>query len=412
MASSQASAAANSAAPTTATGRGPLRVAQRPPSGADTADASAPGTAASPVSRAVQPHTLVANRTRHRLAANSAAPNAIVPALDARTQRVRRSAGSSTGAAIRRVRATSSPPIASAAANVPSVAARGPAPRLALDERERQRAGGAGQQDGAGHVGRRGLDRARLAQPAQAEPDGEQADRHVDHEDPAPAAGLHEQAAERRAERGRHGADRAPGGDRGRPLLRREGGEQERQGGRDHRRRADALDGAGGDQRARRGRHGTGARGDREQRDTAQIDPAAADPVGRAAEHHEQRREGQRVGVDHPRERAEAGAVEVARDVGEGDVDDRHVEVREERAADGEPERRPRAGAVGRRLGESEPVGGRAGELGHVGRLLGRKEYERSCEVLSKDERSCYYSSGMEAICRAGRPPGTRPPDP
>ena len=59
----------------------------------------------------------------HRLAANRAAPNAIVPALDARTQRVRSSAGSSTGAAIRRDRATSSAPIASAAANVPSVAA-------------------------------------------------------------------------------------------------------------------------------------------------------------------------------------------------------------------------------------------------------------------------------------------------
>ena len=76
-----------------------------------------------PVSSAVQPHTLVANSTAHRLAANSAAPNAIVPALAARTQRVRSSAGSSTGAAIRRVRATSSAPITNAAPSTPSVAA-------------------------------------------------------------------------------------------------------------------------------------------------------------------------------------------------------------------------------------------------------------------------------------------------
>jgi hypothetical protein len=265
---------------------------------------------------------------------------------------------------------------------------RRPAPFPALDERERQRTGRAGEQRGAGQVGRRRLPRVRLAEPAEAEHHGRDADRDVDEEDQPPAPGLDQQTAQRGAERGGDGADRAPRGDRGCPLLRRERGEQQAERGRDHRRRGRALDGPGGHERARRAGDRTGGRREREDADADQVDPPPPDAVGGAAEDHEQRREGQRIAVDDPGQRAEAG-VEVADDLGERDVDDRHVEVREERAEGGDPERGPRAGAVARRVCGGQAVGRGAGELGHVGELLGRWEHERSCEVLSKNERSC-----------------------
>ena len=69
---------------------------------------------------------------------------------------------------------------------------------------------------------------------------GEHPDRDVDDEDPAPAE-LHEQAADRRAERRRDAADGRPDADRRRPLLGREGGQDQAQRGRQHHRPAGRL---------------------------------------------------------------------------------------------------------------------------------------------------------------------------
>ena len=200
---------------------------------------------------------------------------------------------------------------------------------------------------------------------------------------------VHEQPAERRAERGGDGADGAPGGDRAPPTVC--GGKaasSSAESGRDHRRRRRRPA-----RRGRRsacpadGRHGApGADATANSGRRREVDAAAADPVGGAAEHHQQRRERKRVGVDDPRQRAEAGAVEVARDVRERDVDDRDVQIGEERAGRRRARTRPRldrSAAV-----ESEPVGGRAGQSWDMWGDFLREEEARTIVRISIKERT------------------------
>ena len=91
-----------------------------------------------------------------------------------------------------------------------------------------------------------------LAQEAQPEGQGGDAERHVDEEDPAPADGVGEEAAEHRTER--RGDERRDHHDRRRPrpLDRREGAEQHRDADRRQHPAADALHDAERDELADR----------------------------------------------------------------------------------------------------------------------------------------------------------------
>ena len=164
---------------------------------------------------------------------------------------------------------------------------------------------------------------------------GDQADRHVDEEDPVPAD-LHEEAADRRAEGGGDAGDRRPDADRDRALLGREGGQEEAERGRDHHRRADRLQHAGADQEGDRGGGRAERRGDGEGEQAGDEDALAADPVGDPPGGDEQGGEDDRVAVQDPGEARQRGVVEGAREVGEGDVDDEQVEAGHEEADRGD----------------------------------------------------------------------------
>jgi hypothetical protein len=208
----------------------------------------------------------------------------------------------------------------------------GPAPVVALDDRQRHQRQAGGQHQCPGQVGQAGVEPGSLAQGAAAEGYDGGAERQVDEEDQAPV-GEHDQgAAQSRADRRRRGRSGAPDADPGRPLLEREGIEDERQRGRRDHRRADALDHAEGDQEAERGRQCAEQAGGGETRDPEQEDPLVAKAVGEPAGGHEQGGDDDEVAVEHPGERVASRPGEGARDVGEGDVDDRRVEEGEEGA--------------------------------------------------------------------------------
>ena len=144
---------------------------------------------------------------------------------------------------------------------------------------------GVGRHDLAGAVGERG------------------GDGQVDEEDQPPVDELGEHAAEEDAERGAGAADGAPGGERlraGRPV---EGaGDDRERGGREHR-GAEALAGAGGEQRGRRAGHRRGEGRGGEDAEAGEEHAAAAEQVGGAAAEQEQAAEDERVGRDRPADR-------------------------------------------------------------------------------------------------------------
>ena len=106
-----------------------------------------------------------------------------------------------------------------------------PAPVAPLDDGGDEAGHRDREERGAEQIGALGRRVAHLAELADPEDEGEHAEGEVDQEDPAPA-GLDQQAADRRAERGGGAADGRPQPD-GRALaLGTEGGEQEPQRGR------------------------------------------------------------------------------------------------------------------------------------------------------------------------------------
>ena len=84
----------------------------------------------------------------------------------------------------------------------------------------------------------------------------------------------------------------------------REQGQRQRH----HRGRADSLHRAGADEHPRLGGQRAGGRREREQGDAEQEDPAPAEPVTDRGGGEQQRREGQRVGVDEPLQVGQRGA--------------------------------------------------------------------------------------------------------
>ncbi len=216
----------------------------------------------------------------------------------------------------------------------------GPAPVGALDDPEGEQGDAEGQLGGAEQVGAAVFGLADLTQGAGGQDRDDDPDRHVDDEDPAPAE-LHQQAADRRPECRRDAADRGPDADRQRPLLDREGGQDQPQGGRDHHRPAGCLQDPCRDQEGDRGGGGAEGRGRREEEQAGDEDALAADPVGDPPGGDEQRREDDRVGVQHPGEAGEGGAVELGGHVREGDVDDEEIEAGHEEADRGDQEDLP-----------------------------------------------------------------------
>src|SRR5262249_45138674 len=115
----------------------------------------------------------------------------------------------------------------------------------------------------------------RLIEPEEAEDDGDDADRHVEPEDPMPGDALGDRAADERADRDGKPADTAPGAERDRTSLGRNTGREDRQGEWGHDRAADALRRPGEDQDVTRRRERGHGRTDREDREADDEHPPA-----------------------------------------------------------------------------------------------------------------------------------------
>ena len=174
-------------------------------------------------------------------------------------------------------------------------------------------------------------------------------DGHVDEEDRAPREVLQQEAAEH----GPEGTARTGGGgphtDGPAPLLGvvEDVGEQ-RQGGRHDQRGTHAHRGPGEDQLGGAGRQAGQDRAHAEDDEAHHEGALAAEAVADAAHGEEEPGEHERVAVDDPLELARGG-LEIAQQVGDGDVEDRVVE-RDHEEAHAQHGQRPPASFVDLRL--------------------------------------------------------------
>jgi hypothetical protein len=202
-----------------------------------------------------------------------------------------------------------------------------PAPDARLLQAEHGEAHAAGDQEGAAVVERRRVLLV-VGLRFRGEEEGDQRDRDVDPEDRPPGP-LGQVAAGDRADRGEAAGDGEEDRHRAAALVQREGVEDDRQRGREHQRRAGALDDAEDDQPGlveRAGRGGAAEGGGGGEDDDADHDHAAvAGDVGEAAAEGEQRREREQVAVDDPLHPGR-GERKVFLDAGDGDRDDRLVD--------------------------------------------------------------------------------------
>src|SRR5262249_379691 len=154
--------------------------------------------------------------------------------------------------------------------------------------------------------------------------EGEDADRYVDEEDPAPGERLGQRAAEHQADR--RAADRRPDRECPGPLLPLV---ERRRDDRGRRRRdercAEALERAEADQHPRSLRDPVQERRCGEDDEADQEEPLPSQKVASAAAEQEKAGEDERVRVDHPLE-ARLAEAEPALDVGQRDIHDRRVE--------------------------------------------------------------------------------------
>ncbi len=235
----------------------------------------------------------------------------------------------------------------------PGVAVGGHDP---VDERDQP----AGDRERAGPVERRPVALgARLGDGEPRDDQDEDADRHVDEQDPAPGQQVGQHAA-------RDHAGGAPGAGHGAPGAERSGartrigerrGEDRQRRRREHR-AADALQRPGTDQLATGLGEAAEQRGHREQRHPDEEQPAPAPQVRRASAEQQEAREGQGVGVQHPAERVlrhvQVGLHRRQRDIHDADVEHDH-ELGD--ADDGENER-VGPGTGGIRAAADEVAGG------------------------------------------------------
>ena len=165
-----------------------------------------------------------------------------------------------------------------------------------------------------------------LAEQQRRERECHEADGDVDEEDPLPGKGVGEHAAEEDAGRGAEAADRAPDTEGDVPLPAfGEGRHQDRERGRRDRRRAEALNRTGADQRRLRPREPAEERADREEDQAGHEDTPATEDVGGAAAEQQEASEHECVGRDHPLQIGLRES-EIGLDRGKSNVHDRDVE--------------------------------------------------------------------------------------
>ena len=192
-----------------------------------------------------------------------------------------------------------------------------------VDEQRQARGDG----HGAGQVKRAGSALgAALDQRPRRERRGGESDRDVDEQHPPPAQAAGEDPAEEHPGRAAGAGDRAPDAQCAVALgtLGERGGD-DRQRRRGDDRRAEALDGAGGDQPPLGLGDPAGERGDREHHEAEHEHPPAPEQVGEPAAEQQEAAERKRVGIHDPRE-VGACEVQVRADRRQRDVDDRGVD--------------------------------------------------------------------------------------
>ena len=216
-------------------------------------------------------------------------------------------------------------------------AAGAPAPLVALGDSEHKRGEAGGDEDRAGRVERLHAGVLALAEQDGSETEGHEGDRDVDEEDPLPRQGVGEDAAEEHARGGAEAADGAPDAERDVPLAAfGKGRHQDRERSRRDRGGAEALEGAGADQRPLGPREPAEERADRERDQADHEDAPAAEQVRGSPAQEQEAAEDERVGGDHPLQ-VRLGEVEIRLDRGKSDVHDRDVEHNHE--LDGAKER-------------------------------------------------------------------------
>ena len=207
--------------------------------------------------------------------------------------------------------------------------AREPAVLAGLRDRVHEQRQAARHQHRAGDVEPLHVRVAALLEQERRGDEGCDADRDVDEEDPLPAERVGEDAAEQHTCCGSEAADGTPGAERDVALTPfRERRRQNRECcGRDDR-RAEALQGAGGDQRSLRPGKPGQQRCERKDHDGDEEHPPAAQEVRCAAAEEEETAEDECVGADHPLQiRLRETKVDLdrrQRDIHDRDVEDDH----------------------------------------------------------------------------------------
>ena len=204
---------------------------------------------------------------------------------------------------------------------------RRPADLVAVDDRVH------GQHQRGGHRHRAGDVEARLALEAAATRDQSErqrddgdADREVDEEDPVPAEHVGEDAAEQHAEAAATRGHEPEDAHRLRALGRlREERHHQRERDRRDDRGAESLDGPRADQELLRLCQPARERGEREEDDSSQEQPAVSEEVAEPAAEQQEPAERQQVRVHDPCQRGVRES-EVRLDRRKRDADDRHVE--------------------------------------------------------------------------------------
>ena len=201
-----------------------------------------------------------------------------------------------------------------------------PAPVVALGDAEHEDAEPGGDEQGAEDVEARLALVAALGEKHRRHDQRDDPDRDVDVEDPRPRQEVDEDAAEQDAGCGADAADRTPRaeGDVALTALAEHGG-QDREGGRGDRGRTEALECAGGDERALTPGEAAQQRPDREDDEPDHEDAPATEQVGEAAAEQQEATEDEGVGRDDPLQ-VLLRESEVGLDRGQRNVDDRDVQ--------------------------------------------------------------------------------------
>src|SRR5437867_391201 len=170
--------------------------------------------------------------------------------------------------------------------------------------------------------------------------EGDDADRNVHEEDPAPVEVRHDEAAERRTGEGRDSDDRAREAGRGAHALARKDRGEDRDRLRRQQRAADALDDAGGDELTGILREAAEHRRRREQHEARREQVARAEEVAESARGDKENGIREEVSVEHPEDRVER-CLKAGQDARRRHIHDRRVEHDHKEAEADDEQRRP-----------------------------------------------------------------------